>query len=138
MSPQAQHMAALELANEKRLARAQLRRDVYSGKTSLASVVRRPPECLGPPKQGRDSLTVVTMVAWQRRVGLARATKLLVGLGIKTSLTLHDLSDARREQLARALEGRDTDAGPACGRCGEETREGRRYCRRCSRERAQS
>jgi hypothetical protein len=95
--PQApQHMMALARANEIRLARAALKRNIAMGTTSAAEVVLEvPPEAGG--------MTVSELLSAQRRWGRARSRKLLGGLELKENKRLDTFTQRQRELLARVL-----------------------------------
>ena len=92
-----QHMQALAKANEVRLARAALKRQVASGQRSAIEVIR---DC---PWETR-SMTIGELLASQRRWGRARARKLVVPLRMSENKELGTLTERQRGILAKALE----------------------------------
>jgi hypothetical protein len=96
-SPVPQHMRALAEANRVRLARAALKRNVATGETEAAEVVR------GCPWEV-STMTVGELLRSQRRWGRARARKFLFGLGLNENRELGRLTERQRLVLAVALE----------------------------------
>jgi len=91
-----QHMRALARANEIRLARAALKRQIASGATSAADVILRcPPEAEG--------MTVSELLSAQRRWGRTRSRKLLGGLELKENKQLATFTQRQRDLLAGVL-----------------------------------
>ncbi len=72
----AQHLRALERANEVRCSRARLRRDVTRGQRSAAEVI------LDPPAEALTA-TIGELLTWQRGWGSVRAERFLAALGAK-------------------------------------------------------
>ncbi|MDP9228559.1 MAG: hypothetical protein M3M99_05835 [Actinomycetota bacterium] len=92
-----QHMQALARANEVRLARAALKREVAAGRCSPIEVlVNRPWEA--------DSMSIQDLLAAQRRWGKQRSRKLIMSTGIKETKELGHLTDRQRRILVVALE----------------------------------
>lgn len=98
-----QHMRALARANEVRLARAQLKREVGAGKRGILSVIR---EC---PWES-ESMSVSELLCSQRRWGRARSRKLINSLHINESKRLGTFTQRQRDLLADALEQRGVTA----------------------------
>jgi hypothetical protein len=94
-----QHMAALARANEVRLARAQLKREIGSGKRAILEVIR---EC---PWEA-ESMSVSELLCSQRRWGRARSRKLINSLQLSESKRLGTFTQRQRDLLAAALEAR--------------------------------
>jgi hypothetical protein len=94
-----QHMQALARANEVRLARASLKRQVAAGKITASEVVR---EC---PWQA-ESMTIAELLSSQRRWGKARSRKLIVSTGLTETKRLGTLTERQRRLLAAALEAK--------------------------------
>jgi hypothetical protein len=92
-----QHMQALARANQVRLARARLKRDVAAGRRSATDVVR---EC---PWEA-DSMTIAELLSSQRRWGKARSRKLILSTGLTETKRLGTLTERQRRLLARALD----------------------------------
>lgn len=99
--PESQHMRALAKANEVRLARAALKREIAAGSRSALEVVR---EC---PWEAQ-SMSVGELLAAQRRWGKARSRKLINSAGLKETKEVGDLTDRQRRILAGALETKVT------------------------------
>jgi hypothetical protein len=69
----AQHLLALERANEVRLSRARLRRDVVTGRRSAAELI------LDPPAEALRA-TIGELLTWQRGWGSVRVERFLGAL----------------------------------------------------------
>ncbi len=101
-SPEApQHLQALARANQVRLARAELKRQVAAGRRSPVDVV------LDCPWEA-ESMTVSELLCSQRRWGRARSRKLIVSVELTETKRLGTLTDRQRRILARALEAKRT------------------------------
>jgi hypothetical protein len=87
----------LRLANEIRSARAQLKKDLASGKIELAQVLARPPECVRTARV-RDVLLALP------RIGLVKAVRILADCGIAPTKTLGGLTE-RTELINRIRDG---------------------------------
>ena len=98
-----QHMRALARANEVRLARAQLKREVGAGKRGIIAVIR---EC---PWEA-ESMSVSELLCSQRRWGRARSRKLINSLHINESKRLGTFTQRQRDLLADALVQRGVTA----------------------------
>jgi hypothetical protein len=92
-----QRLRALRLANEIRSARAQLKKDLASGKIELAQVLARPPECVRTARV-RDVLLALP------RIGLVKAGRILADCGIAPTKTLGGLTE-RTELINRIRDG---------------------------------
>jgi hypothetical protein len=92
-----QCMQALARANEVRLARAALKRDVGAGHRSVTEVVI---EC---PWEA-ESMSLSELLCSQRRWGRARSRKLLASAGLKETKRLGTMTDRQRGILVHALE----------------------------------
>ncbi|MDP9188542.1 MAG: hypothetical protein M3O25_04765 [Actinomycetota bacterium] len=97
----AQHMQALARANEVRLARAALKREIAAGSHSVLEVVL---EC---PWQVR-SMSVSELLSAQRRWGKARSRKLIQSAGLKETKELGSMTERQRRVLVHALEAKAT------------------------------
>ena len=96
-------MSALELANEIRTKRSNLKRDVRAGAVSVADVIEEAPEyLLGRPEKA-SGVAVWEILTWQPRYGAARARRTLIKLGFPAGVMLRALSEKRRQQLAELL-----------------------------------
>lgn len=91
-----QHVIALRRANEVRLARAALKRDVAKGAATVAEVVL---EC---PWEA-ESMTVAELLTSQRRWGVARTGKFLTGVGMSETKTVGAMTERQRALLARMI-----------------------------------
>ena len=87
-----QRLRALRLANEIRSARAQLKKDLASGKIELAQVLARSPECVRTARV-RDVLLALP------KIGSVKAARILADCGIAHSKTLGGLTDRQRTEL---------------------------------------
>jgi len=96
---QQQHMRALARANEVRLARAALKREIAAGSRSALEVVRDVP-------WEAESMAVGELLAAQRRWGKARSRKLISSAGLKETKEVGDLTERQRRVLAGALEAK--------------------------------
>ncbi len=91
-----QHLEALQRANEVRFARAQLKRRIGDGSTSVGEVILTcPPEVA--------SMTIAELLASQRRWGSARCRKFLATIGMPETKTIDSLTDRQRRLLATMI-----------------------------------
>lgn len=97
---QPQHMQALARANEVRLARARMKREIASGQRNVLDVVR---EC---PWEA-ESMSVSELLSAQRRWGRARSRKLIVSIGLTETKRMGTLTQRQRDVLAGALEAKE-------------------------------
>ena len=88
-----QHMQALQRANEVRLARAELKRNVGVGTLSIAEVI------LTCPWEAA-SMTIAELLTSQRRWGVTRASKFLSGIGMPETKTVGSMTERQRGLLA--------------------------------------
>jgi hypothetical protein len=91
-----QRERALAKANEVRLARARLKRDLTAGRIELARVLNDPPPCAQTAKL-RDLLLAVP------KIGPARVNRTLAHCRIADSKTIAGLSDRQRAVLIQLL-----------------------------------
>jgi hypothetical protein len=99
---ESQCMRALARANEVRLARAALKREIGAGRRSVIdTVMDRPWEV--------DSMTLSELLRSQRRWGRARARKLLTSIGLSEGKRLGSLTDRQVGILVRALQAKNVD-----------------------------
>ena len=75
-----------------RSARAQLKKDLASGKIDLTQILARPPECVRTARV-RDVLLALP------KIGSVKATRILAHCGIAHSKTLGGLTDRQRAEL---------------------------------------
>ena len=93
-----QHLRALARANEVRLARAELKRQVGEEEVSAAAVVLEcPPEAF--------SMTVSDLLTSQKRWGTQRCRKFLASFPISETKTIGSLTDRQRRAVAERLDG---------------------------------
>jgi hypothetical protein len=96
-----QHMQALARANEVRLARAQMKREIASGRRDVLGVVV---DC---PWEA-ESMTLGELLRSQRRWGRARSRKLINSIGLTETKQLGSLTERQRHLLVAALEAKAT------------------------------
>ena len=99
-----QCLAALERANDVRLARAQLKRRVRAGRLAAAEVV------LTSPWQTR-TMSVGELLMSQRGWGRVRARRLLLSLAVPENKQVGTLTDRQRVALAAVLNQKNAPAG---------------------------
>jgi hypothetical protein len=97
-APAAQHMRALAQANRVRLARAELKRQVAEGETSVADVV------LSCPWEA-DSMAISDLLMSQHRWGRTRCRRFLSSIPMSETKTIGTMTDRQRNELARMLSG---------------------------------
>ncbi len=96
-----QYMRALDRANEVRLARADLKRRVATGETSVAEIVLQCP-------WEAQSMTVADLLMSQRRWGISRCRKFLAQIPMSETKTIGTMTDRQRRTLAAMLSVRPT------------------------------
>jgi hypothetical protein len=96
IAPAPQHMQALQRANEVRLARAELKRSVADGRTTVGAVI------LGCPWEAA-SMTIAELLLSQRRWGATRCSKFLVEIGLTETKTVGSMTDRQRRALATMI-----------------------------------
>ncbi len=89
-------MAALELANEARALRAQLKRDLKARRASFGELLLEPPPFLQTAK-------VFDMLLALPKVGRVKAAKMMNDCRVSPSKTFGGLSDRQRAELAERL-----------------------------------
>jgi hypothetical protein len=87
-----QRQRALQQANEIRMARAKLKKELASGKLTLVQILAEPPACVRTARL-RELLLVLP------KIGPAKAGRILAQCGIAHSKTLAGLSDRQRAEL---------------------------------------
>ncbi len=87
-----QRLRALRLANEIRSARAQLKKDLASGKIELAQILAQPPEC---PRTARVRDVLLALP----KIGSVKAGRILADCGIAHSKTLGGLTGRQHTEL---------------------------------------
>jgi hypothetical protein len=93
-----QHMRALQQANRVRLARAELKRQVTEGETSVADVVL---EC---PWEA-ESMAIADLLMSQHRWGRTRCRRFLASIPMSETKTVGSMTDRQRHALAARLRG---------------------------------
>ena len=91
-----QHMQALQRANQVRLARAELKRNIGQGTLSVADVI------LTCPWEAA-SMTIAELLTSQRRWGTTRASKFLAGIGMPETKTVGSMTERQRRALATMI-----------------------------------
>jgi hypothetical protein len=104
IAPGPQHLQALQRANQVRLARAELKRRVTSGETSVAGVV------LNVPWEA-ESMTISDLLTAQRRWGHTRCRRFLQGIPMSESKTIGSMTDRQRRAIASMLDGSSSASG---------------------------
>jgi hypothetical protein len=94
-----QCMQALDRANEVRLARAALKRDVGAGNRNVTDIVIQCP-------WEAESMSLIELLSSQRRWGRARSRKLLSSAGLNEVKRLGTLTSRQQGILVRALEAK--------------------------------
>jgi hypothetical protein len=97
-APAAQHMRALAQANRVRLARAELKRQVAEGETSVGDVV------LACPWEA-ESMTISDLLMSQHRWGRTRCRRFLASIPMSETKTIGSMTDRQRRALASTLAG---------------------------------
>ncbi len=97
-APAAQHMRALAQANRVRLARAELKRQVAAGETSVGEVVL---EC---PWEA-ESMTIAELLMSQHRWGRTRCRRFLGSIPMSETKTIGSMTERQRRELAGLLAG---------------------------------
>ena len=95
----AQCMEALARANEVRLARAALKREVSAGSRSVTEVIMDSP-------WEAESMSLSELLCSQRRWGRARSRKLLASAALGEGKKVGSLTERQRRILAGALEAK--------------------------------
>lgn len=91
-----QHLRALERANQVRLARAELKRQIAAEEISASQVI------LDCPWEAA-SMSISDLLMCQRRWGRARCRRLLVSLGVPENKQIGTLTQRQRGALAAVL-----------------------------------
>jgi hypothetical protein len=97
-APAPQHMRALQQANRVRLARAELKRQVTDGETSVADVVL---EC---PWEA-ESMAIADLLMSQHRWGRTRCRRFLASIPMSETKTVGSMTERQRRALAGRLRG---------------------------------
>jgi len=97
-APAPQHMRALAQANRVRLARAELKRQVAEGETSVAEIVlERPWEA--------ESMSIADLLMSQHRWGRTRCRRFLAQIPMVETKTIGSMTERQRNELAKRLSG---------------------------------
>jgi hypothetical protein len=91
-----QRMDALQRANEIRTRRAQLKRDLKAGRTSIQELLLDPPDYL-------ETAKVFDMLLAVPKYGRVKVNKILVTCRISPSKTIGGLSERQRTELVGML-----------------------------------
>jgi hypothetical protein len=91
-----QHLKALERANQVRLARAALKRQIASGEQSAAEVIMASP-------WEAQSMSVSELLMSQSRWGRTRCRRLLLSLGLPENKQIGTMTERQRAALAAML-----------------------------------
>lgn len=91
-----QRMRALEVANEIRTKRAQLKRDLKAGKVKIDTLLMDPPEWLGSAK-------VFDIILAVPKYGRVKVNRILNQCRISPSKTIGGLSERQRAELVTLL-----------------------------------
>jgi hypothetical protein len=97
-APAPQHMRALALANQVRLARAELKRQVAEGETTAEEVVL---EC---PWEA-ESMAIADLLMSQHRWGRTRCRRFLASVPLSERKTIGSMTERQRGALAARLRG---------------------------------
>ncbi len=97
VAPGPQYMQALARANEVRLARADLKRRVADGRTSVPEVI------LSMPVEARN-MSVSELLTSQPRWGHTRCRKLLARVPMTENKSIGSMTERQRQALAQLLE----------------------------------
>ena len=92
-------MQALARANQVRLARASLKRDVSAGRRKITEVIMESP-------WEAESMSLSELLCSQRRWGRARSRKLLASATLSEGKRLGSLTERQRRILVAALEAK--------------------------------
>lgn len=103
-APAAQHMRALAQANRVRLARAELKRQVADGETSVADVV------LSCPWEA-ESMAISDLLMSQHRWGRTRCRRFLASIPMSETKTIGSMTERQRRALSGQLGGEPALAG---------------------------
>ena len=125
-APAPQHMRALAQANRVRLARAELKRQVAEGETTVADIVL---EC---PWEA-ESMAIADLLMSQHRWGRTRCRRFLASIPMSETKTVGSMTERQRRALAARLNGDYEDA-----RRDRRVRHGRRDLGRTSLNEAQA
>ena len=94
-----QCMEALARANEVRLARAALKREISAGRRNITAVITESP-------WEAESMSLSELLCSQRRWGRARSRKLLSSTALSEGKRVGSLTERQRRVLVAALEAK--------------------------------
>ena len=97
-APAPQHMRALAQANRVRLARAELKRQVAEGETTVAQIVT---DC---PWEA-ESMAIADLLLSQHRWGRTRCRRFLAAIPLTETKTVGALTERQRRALVAHLNG---------------------------------
>ena len=103
-APAPQHMRALAQANRVRLARAELKRQVAEGETTVADIVL---EC---PWEA-ESMAIADLLLSQHRWGRTRCRRFLASIPMSETKTVGSMTERQRRALVRAAARRPGRGG---------------------------
>ena len=93
---QPQHMAALAKANEIRIKRAAIKKDLKTGDLSIIDLLKNPPPEI-------ENVALFDLLMCLRRWGRMRTLNLLTSLPISEDKRIGALTDRQKKQLIRLL-----------------------------------
>lgn len=93
-----QHLVALKRANRVRIARAELRRRIAAGETTVADVIAEVP-------WEAESMTVFDLLVAQHRWGRTRARRFLVDIPLTETKPVGEITARQRGRVLRKLRG---------------------------------
>jgi hypothetical protein len=91
-------MRALAQANRVRLARAELKRQVAEGETTVAEIV------LARPWEA-ESMTIADLLMSQHRWGRTRCRRFLASIPMVETKSIGSMTERQRKELAKRLSG---------------------------------
>jgi hypothetical protein len=103
-APAPQHMRALAQANRVRLARAELKRQVAEGETTVGEIVL-------DSRWEAESMAISDLLLSQHRWGRTRCRRFLASISMTETKTVGSMTDRQRRALAARLDGDGSDSG---------------------------
>jgi hypothetical protein len=91
-------MRALAQANRVRLARAELKRQVAEGETTVAEII------LARPWEA-ESMTIADLLMSQHRWGRTRCRRFLASIPMVETKSIGSMTERQRNELAKRLSG---------------------------------
>jgi hypothetical protein len=91
-------MRALAQANRVRLARAELKRQVAEGETTVAEII------LARPWEA-ESMTIADLLMSQHRWGRTRCRRFLASIPMVETKSIGSMTERQRKELAKRLSG---------------------------------